>query len=75
MANPGIWPVSKVFSSYYEKFARPLPEPIDPQDPTKGLKIDAMFVYNDPRDWGLDAQVIMDVLLSSQGVYGTISHP
>lgn len=73
MANPGIWPVSKPFSSYYEKFARPLPDPIDPRDPTKGLKIDAMFVYNDPRDWGLDAQVIMDVLLSSQGVYGTIS--
>lgn len=75
MANPGIWPVSKVFRNYYEQFARPIknPNPIDPQDPSRGLKIDAVFVYNDPRDWGLDAQVIMDVLLSSEGVLGTIS--
>lgn len=74
-ANPDIWPVSKVFSSYYEQFARPIenPDQIDAQDPSKGLKIDAVFVYNDPRDWGLDAQVIMDVLLSSNGVLGTIS--
>ncbi|OJJ39024.1 hypothetical protein ASPWEDRAFT_36737 [Aspergillus wentii DTO 134E9] len=73
MANPAIWPFSKRFSNYYEKFARPIPNPVDPTDPTKGLKIDAIFVFNDPRDWGLDTQVIMDVLLSSQGVLGTIS--
>lgn len=73
MANPGIWPVSKVFHDYYEKFTRPIPNPVDPQDPTKGMKIDAMFVFNDPRDWGLDTQVILDILLSSQGIFGTVS--
>lgn len=73
MANPGIWPVSKVFREYYEKFARPISNPVDSEDPTKGIKIDAMFVFNDPRDWGLDAQVILDILLSSQGILGTIS--
>lgn len=73
VANPGIWPVSKVFSEYYKEFARPIPNPVDPQNPLKDLKIDAMFVYNDPRDWGLDVQVILDILLSSQGYFGTIS--
>ncbi|KAG2418704.1 hypothetical protein HFD88_001805 [Aspergillus terreus] len=73
MANPTIWPFAKVFQDYYKKFARPLPKPHDPSDPTKGLKVDAIFVYNDPRDWALDAQVVIDFLLSSQGILGTIS--
>ncbi|KAJ5156077.1 hypothetical protein N7492_008880 [Penicillium capsulatum] len=73
MANPSVWPFSKNFSSYYKSFARPLPKPLDPTDPVKGLKIDAVFVFNDPRDWALDTQVIMDLLLSSQGHVGTLS--
>lgn len=73
MANPSIWPFSKNFSDHYKTFARPLPKPIDPTDPKKGLKIDAVFVFNDPRDWGLDTQVIMDILLSRQGHVGTLS--
>lgn len=39
----------------------------------KGLKIDAIHVYNDPRDWGLDITIIVDLLLSRQGYLGTIS--
>ena len=72
-AHPEIWPFSNVFADYYKKFARPLPRSIDSSDPSKSLKIDAVFVYNDPRDWGLDATVILDLLLSSQGVLGTLS--
>lgn len=72
-AHPEIWPFSNVFADYYKKFARPLPRPIDASDPSKSLKIDAVFVYNDPRDWGLDATVILDLLLSSRGILGTIS--
>ncbi|KAK4176885.1 HAD-like domain-containing protein [Triangularia setosa] len=37
------------------------------------LKIDAMFVLNDPRDWALDVQVFMDLLQSKQGYVGTYS--
>lgn len=70
MANPSVWPFSKNFSDYYKTFARPLPKPLDS---TKGLKIDAVFVFNDPRDWALDTQVIMDLLLSSQGHMDTLS--
>ncbi|KAJ5693085.1 hypothetical protein N7462_002508 [Penicillium macrosclerotiorum] len=73
MANPSVWPFSKNFSDYYKTFARPLPKPVDPTDPTNGLKIDAIFVFNDPRDWALDTQVIMDLLLSSEGHVGTLS--
>ncbi|KUL91268.1 hypothetical protein ZTR_01463 [Talaromyces verruculosus] len=72
-AYPGIWPFAKNFRDYYKSFARPLPRPIDPTDPLKSLKIDAMFVFNDPRDWGLDAQIIIDILLSNQGIMGTLS--
>lgn len=73
-AYPDIWPFSKVFLDYYKSFAKPLPRPIIPHS-TSGdaLKIDAIFVYNDPRDWGLDAHVILDALLSEKGYIGTIS--
>ncbi|KAK0737564.1 HAD-like domain-containing protein [Apiosordaria backusii] len=37
------------------------------------LKIDAMFVLNDPRDWALDVQVFMDLLQSKEGYVGTYS--
>lgn len=73
MAYPDIWPFSRNFLDYYKRFARPLPKPIDTIDPSKSLKIDAVFVFNDPRDWALDAQIIIDILLSSQGVLGTVS--
>lgn len=47
--------------------------PVDPANPDKSLKIDAIFVYNDPRDWGLDISIIVDCLLSHQGIMGTLS--
>lgn len=73
VAHPEIWPFAKVFKDYYESFANPLPKPIDSSNPSNSLQIDAMFVYNDPRDWGLDASIIMDLLLSERGILGTIS--
>jgi HAD superfamily hydrolase (TIGR01456 family) len=72
-AYPDVWPFSHQFLSYYSDFARPLPAPIDPSSPSTSLRIDAVFVYNDPRDWGLDAQILKDVLLSERGVLGTLS--
>lgn len=32
-----------------------------------------MFVFNDPRDWALDTQIILDFLLSKEGILGTYS--
>ncbi|PSK34786.1 hypothetical protein B9Z65_1369 [Elsinoe australis] len=61
-----VWPFSNPFKAYYDKFA-------EPEIVKEGLKIDAVFVYNDPRDFGLDLATTIDFLLSSQGVHGTIS--
>ncbi|KAH7381941.1 HAD-like domain-containing protein [Cadophora sp. MPI-SDFR-AT-0126] len=72
-ACPEIWPFSKIFSDSYKAAARPLPRPIDPTNPEKSLQIDAIFVFNDPRDWALDTQIIIDLLMSKNGVLGTVS--
>ncbi|KAF2105121.1 HAD superfamily hydrolase [Rhizodiscina lignyota] len=72
-AYPEIWPFSTQFLPYYQPFARPLPKPILQDSPSDSLKIDAIFVYNDPRDWGLDATIILDILLSHKGILGTMS--
>ena len=58
---------------YYKSFAKPLPKPIVPSDPASSLKIDAILVFNDSRDWALDSTVIIDALLSRQGIIGTLS--
>ncbi|KAK0717179.1 HAD-like domain-containing protein [Lasiosphaeria miniovina] len=60
---------------------RPLPKPLHNTTAAPAtaaeraglLKIDAMFVLNDPRDWALDIQVLADLLLSEQGYMGTYS--
>jgi HAD superfamily hydrolase (TIGR01456 family) len=72
-AHPEIWPFSRVFNAYYSSFAKPLPLPINPTSPSSSLKIDAIFVFNDPRDWALDIQLILDILLSNSGILGTVS--
>lgn len=73
VAYPEIWPFSQQLLPYYRNFARPLPAQINAASPSTSLRIDAIFVYNDPRDWGLDLQIIKDTLLSSHGVLGTLS--
>jgi HAD superfamily hydrolase (TIGR01456 family) len=72
-AHPTISPFTGVFQNYYGSFAKPLPRPINPENPSESLKIDAIFVYSDPRDWALDIQIISDVLLSEKGIMGTYS--
>ncbi|KAK7202557.1 HAD-like domain-containing protein [Myxozyma melibiosi] len=61
-ANKNIWPFNR-FTPEDLALARPLSE----------SKFDAVLVFNDPRDWGCDTQVIVDVLASDEGVYGTRS--
>ncbi|CAK7233305.1 hypothetical protein SCUCBS95973_008550 [Sporothrix curviconia] len=40
-------------------------------DDSKYLRIAATFVFNDPRDWALDIQILTDVLQARQGFLGT----
>lgn len=72
-AEPSIWPFETALREQYKAFARPLPRPINPSRPDSSLKIDAIFVFADPRDWGPDTQIIVDALLSEQGVLGSYS--
>lgn len=72
-AHPTVWPFTQSLAAYYKAMARKLPKPIDAEDPSKSLKIDAILVFHDPRDWALDTQIIIDLLLSSQGIMGTFS--
>lgn len=77
MAQPTVWPFDPLMESVYASTARPLPKPIygspGATSDAEALKIDAMFVFNDPRDWALDIQLITDLLLSRQGYLGTYS--
>ncbi|ORY76604.1 HAD-like domain-containing protein [Protomyces lactucae-debilis] len=44
--------------------------------PLSDAPIDAIYVYHDPRDWGLDSQIVLDLLLSKGGRIGTrADHP
>ncbi|VUC30399.1 unnamed protein product [Clonostachys rosea] len=40
---------------------------------SRKLKIDHIFIWNEPRDWFLEIQLILDMLISQQGYIGTIS--
>ncbi|KAH8838589.1 hypothetical protein MCOR27_010004 [Pyricularia oryzae] len=83
MANPTIWPFDPLLESVYASTARPLPQPIYNKNPymkewpkrlsRDNLQIHAVFIFNDPRDWALDIQIITDLLLSHSGVLGTYS--
>jgi HAD superfamily hydrolase (TIGR01456 family) len=73
MAHPTIWPFNQIFSDYYHKNTRPLPRPVNLNNPSESLRFDAIFVFNDPRDWALDSQIILDLLLSKEGILGTYS--
>lgn len=73
VAYPDIMPFVNIQN--YMSWGRPLPSPLyDPHtQPPEPLKIDAIFTFNDPRDWALDTQLILDLLLSHKGILGTIS--
>ena len=71
--HPEVWPFVTQYLPFYRTFAKPLPRPIHATDPSQSLKIDAIFVYHDPRDWATDSTVILDLLLSHKGILGTLS--
>jgi len=77
VGEPHVYPFEHLLKEIYASTAKPLPKPV--YRPNSGmkleeaLKIDAMFVFNDPRDWALDIQLITDLLLSQRGYLGTYS--
>ncbi|CAN8100475.1 unnamed protein product [Discula destructiva] len=78
-AKPDIFPFDPLTEFYNKQEILPLPKPIyDPKaNPSLKLedclKIDAILVFNDPRDWAVDIQLIIDLLTSERGYLGTQS--
>ncbi|KAK5660701.1 hypothetical protein OQA88_12066 [Cercophora sp. LCS_1] len=72
-ANPTIFPFRHL--TELSSDTRPLPKPIHTGTGSlsSSLKIDAVFVLDDPRDWAVDIQIISDLLLSHAGYLGTLS--
>ena len=76
-AYPSLWPFAN--RQLYTAHAHPLPLPIfsggSPRElrSTKHLRIASILVFHDPRDWALDVQIVVDLLLSKQGYLGTLS--
>ena len=73
--HPNIWPFDHKLDRGALARVRPLPKPVktDELSDAESLKVDAIFVFNDPRDWALDIQIITDLLLSRQGYLATKS--
>ena len=65
-AYPALWPFAN--RQLYTEYARPIAHKLG-----RPLKISAILVFHDPRDWALDIQIVIDLLLSEKGVLGTIS--
>lgn len=76
-ANPEVFPFNPLREFYEKQEILQLPKPIySPQGGRKledCLKIDAVLVFNDPRDWAVDIQLIVDLMLSHRGYLGTYS--
>jgi HAD superfamily hydrolase (TIGR01456 family) len=71
VAEPDIYPFAELTSSQYAAHGRD-PRYI-PRTADGRIKVNAVFVFSSPRDWGLDLQLIVDLLLSQDGILGTTS--
>ncbi|PHH89969.1 hypothetical protein CDD83_4830 [Cordyceps sp. RAO-2017] len=80
-ANDKIYPFDQMKDGFHARH-RPLPDgksassitdPYSQDVPADALKVDQILVWNDPRDWSLDIQIIHDLLVSRGGYLGTVS--
>lgn len=75
-ACPEIFPFDPSPEFYKKQQVLPLPKPLwtpgDKRAELKNrLKIDAVLIFNDPRDWAVDIQLIADLAGSYEGYLGT----
>ncbi len=73
-----LWPFAAWARKSYASYAKPLHHKRtlsarDGSHDSSTIKIDAILVFNDPRDWALDAQIILDLLMSHAGYLGSLS--
>ncbi|MCJ1291049.1 hypothetical protein MMC34_002591 [Xylographa carneopallida] len=70
-AYPTVWPFAPAFAG--PPTARPLPLPSHNHHHPSILRVSLILILSDPRDWALDTQLILDLLLSQHGRLGTLS--
>lgn len=75
-ACPDIFPFDPLTEFYNKQEILPLPKPLySSKDGTKSLeeclRIHAVLVFNDPRDWAVDIQLVRDLISSYKGYLGT----
>lgn len=61
-----VHPFAEISKSHHQEFGRKW-------DPSRPVKVSAIMVWSSPRDWYLDLQVTLDLLLSAGGVVNTRS--
>lgn len=69
--QPDIYPFAEITSAYHESIGRDIGS--IPRTASGHIKIDAILVFSTPRDWGLDLELVVDLLLSHDGILGTSS--
>ena len=70
-ADPAIFPFDASHILSHDDTYEPLPRPLwNSKQDGKPLRFDAVFVVNDPRDWAAETQVITDILLADNGIFG-----
>lgn len=65
---PDIYPFIELTLEHHEEHGEPLP-----LAPDGSFQVSAMLVFSSPRDWGLDLQLMTDLMLSDRGMVHTIS--
>jgi HAD superfamily hydrolase (TIGR01456 family) len=66
-AHPSVWPFHRFQK---EELIRWSDSSID----VHGAKFNAVLVFTDPRDMGVDTQIVLDLVMSENGVLGTRRH-
>lgn len=65
---PDIYPFDELTSDYHEETGRQVKLNSEGR-----FQISAILIWSSPRTWGLDLQIMMDLLLSEKGYVNTIS--
>lgn len=77
-AEPNYFPHEPLMHQGWRDNARELPRPVyKGAHPKHGLldhlEVSAILVFNEPRDWALNIQIIVDLMMSHRGVLGSNS--
>jgi HAD superfamily hydrolase (TIGR01456 family) len=66
--DPTVYPHTELTAAHHLEHGADIT-----RGPDGHLKISAIMIWASPREWGLELQIIMDLLLSEKGYLGTVS--